>query len=155
MRSDWSSDVCSSDLLPSFLVVLISSLAPISLLQFEISYQPTQPLNLLVPFFMLVMPRGTRYCSECLIRPFSKARLFLRPFVLLVLTSFLSLLPPSGSPRGPRGSALGMASRICFRHFSFYSGPYQNIALQEIPTNGANYAPPQLDSWAQPNLGSI
>ena len=103
---------------------------------------------------MLVIPRGTRYHSECLIRPFSKARLFLHPFALPVLTSFLSSLPPCGPLRGPRGSALGMASKMSFRHFSLHSGPYQTTALQEIPTDSANCAPPQLISWAKPNLDS-
>ena len=100
------------------------------------------------------MPCSARYCSKCLIRPFSKATLFLRQFVLLVFTSFLSSLPPSRPPRGPRGSALSVASRMSFRHCSFRSGPYQTTALQEIPTDGVNYATPQFDPWAQSNLGS-
>ena len=103
---------------------------------------------------MLIMPRGARYCSECLIRPFSKAKLFFRQFALSVFTSFLSSLLPSGPPRGPYGSALSMASGMSFRHCSLQLGPYQTTALQEIPTDGANYAPPQLVSCAQSNLGS-
>ena len=88
------------------------------------------------------MPYSARYCSKCLIRPLSKATLFLRQFVLLVFTSFLSSLPPSRPPR------------MSFRHCSLQLSPYQTTALQEIPTNGANCAPPQLVSWAQSNLGS-
>ena len=100
------------------------------------------------------MPCSARYCSKCLIRPLSKATLFLRQFVLLVFTSFLSSLPPSRPPRGPCGSALGVASRMSFRHCSLQLSPYQTTALQEIPTNGANCATPQFDPWAQSNLGS-
>ena len=100
------------------------------------------------------MPRGARYYSKCLIRLFSEARFFLRLLALLVFTTFLSSLPPYGPLRGPSGSTLGMASRISFRHFSLHLGPYQTTTLQEIPTDGANCTPPQLDSWAQPNLGS-
>ena len=84
------------------------------------------------------MPRGTQYCSECLIRPFSKARLFLRQF-------------------GSQSShlfCLGMASGMSFRHYSLQSSPYQTTASQEIPTDSANCAPPQLVSCAQSNLGS-
>ena len=100
------------------------------------------------------MPCSARYCSKCLIRPLSKATLFLRQFVLLVFTSFLSSLPPSRPLRGPRGSALGVASRMSFRHCFLYSGPYQTTALQEIPIDSANCASPRLDSWAQSSLDS-
>ena len=100
------------------------------------------------------MPYSARYCSKCLIRPLSKATLFLRQFVLLVFTSFLSSLPPSRPLRGPRGSALGVASRMSFRHCSLQLSPYQTTALQEIPTDGANCATPQFDPWAQSNFGS-
>ena len=100
------------------------------------------------------MPYSARYCSECLIRPLSKATLFLCQFMLLVFTSFLLSLPPSRPLRGPHRSALGVASRMSFRHYSFRSGPYQTTALQENPTDGVNYATPQFDPWAQSNLGS-
>ena len=100
------------------------------------------------------MPRGARYRSECLIRPISEARLFLCSLTLPVFTSFLSSLPPYGPLKGPGRSALGMASRISFRHFSLHLGPYQTTALQEITTDNANCAPPLLDFWAQSNLGS-
>ena len=135
-------------IISSFSVVLIPSLTPISFLQFEISHQPTQSLNLLVPFLVLVMSHGARYCSECLIRPFSKVRLFLRPFALPVLTSFLSSLLPGVPPRRPRGSTLDMASKMSFRRFSLHLGPYQITASQEIPTDNANCVPMQLDPWA-------
>ena len=83
-----------------------------------------------------------------------QGQIVLLPTRAPVFTSFLSSLLPCGPPRGPSGSALGMASRISFRHFSLHLGPYQTTALQEIPIDDANCAPLQLDSWAQPNLGS-
>ena len=85
------------------------------------------------------MPWGARYCLKCLIRPFSKARLFLCQFALPILTS-LSSLPPSGPSRGPHGSALSTAFGMSFRHCSLHSGLYQTTALQEIPTDGANWS---------------
>ena len=133
-------------IISSFLIVLILSLASISFLQFKISHQSMQPLNLLVPFLVLIMPRSARYHSESLILPFSKAKLFLHSLTLPVFTSFLSSLSPCGSLRGPDGSALGMASRISFKHSSLRLGPYQTTALQEIPTDGTSCAPPLLDS---------
>ena len=100
------------------------------------------------------MPRGTRYRLECLIRPFFEARLFFLSLAFPVFTFFLSSLSPCGSPRGPGGSALSLAFRISFRHSSLHLGPYQTTALQEIPIDGANCAPPLLDSWTKSNLGS-
>ena len=113
----------------------------------------------MVPFLVLVMPYGARYYSECLIRPFSEARLFLRPLALPFFMSFLSSLPPCGPLRGPSGSALGMASKISFRHFSLHLGPYQTTTLQEIPQTAPIVRPHSWIlglnlTWAQSNLGS-
>ena len=105
------------------------------------------------------MPCGTRYRSECLIRPFPKARLILCQFALLVLTSLLSSLSLSGPPRGPHGSALNLISKMSFRHCSLHSGPYQPRLCRIFPQTAPIVLPhswiPGLNlTWARSNLGS-
>ena len=101
-----------------FSVISVSSLVPISCLQFQISHKSVQLLYFLISFLKLSMPQGAWYRSVCLIWPLSKARLFLLLLMLPIFESFLSSFLPYGSLRRPDESALGMAYRTSFRDFS-------------------------------------
>ena len=111
--------ISQTTILP-FSVISVPYLVPTSYLQLQISHQFTQPLHLLISHVELPVPRGAWYCSVCLIWPFSEAILFLFSLTLLILTSFMSFLPPCGFPKRPHRSAFSVASRMSFRHFPVY-----------------------------------
>ena len=102
---------------------------------------------------------GARYCSECLIRPFSKARLFLRQFALPIFMSFLSSLPQVDPQEDPADPLLAWPSKFPSDIVPSSQVPTKPRLCKRFPQTAPSVRPhswfPGLNlTWARTNLGS-